>query len=200
MSLFAEAEYCSKIVSILRLIKHDHIDDNWRSWLLLRSWEGCATLACVASVSNRVIIAVELKEMEDARKHLLRRPSLGVRGEKMERGVGGGKEVFSPFALSSFGSQLPSFPQKRLILSLTLHQQSQCVNCVTIYRPLYRGSFLRICTSSLRSAFFSKTMIVSWTFERLDLKKASKWVLQAEKKRKEKTERKGGDMREIWAN
>ena len=39
---------------------------------------------------------------------------------------------------------------------------------------LYRGSFLRICTSSLRSAFFSKTMIVSWTFERLDLKKASK--------------------------
>ena len=82
--------------------------------------------------------------MEDARKHLLRRPSLGVRGEKMERGVGGGKEVFSPFALSSFGSQLPSFPQKRLILSLTLHQQSQCVNCVTIYTVVVSCVYVRL--------------------------------------------------------
>ena len=39
---------------------------------------------------------------------------------------------------------------------------------------LYRCSFLRIYTSSLRSAIFSKTMIVSSTLERLDLKKASK--------------------------
>ena len=91
--------------------------------------------------------------MEDARKHLLRRPSLGVRGEKMGGG-GGGKEVFSPFSLSLFGSQLPSLPQKRLIVTSA---KSVCELCDN----LYRGSFLRICTSSLRSAFFSKTMIVS---------------------------------------
>ena len=36
-----------------------------------------------------LIIVRDLKEMEDARKHLLRRPSLGVRGEKMG---GGGRE------------------------------------------------------------------------------------------------------------
>ena len=195
MSLFAEAEYCSKIVSILRLIKHDHIDDNWRSWLLLRSWEGCATLACVASVSNRVIIARELKEMEDARKHLLRRPSLGVRGEKM----GGGGRERSFLSLRSIPFWFPASlfsPEAPDTQPNVTSAKSVCELCDN----LYRGSFLRICTYSLRSAFFSKTMIVSWTFERLELKKASKWVLQAEKKRKEKTERKGGDMREIWAN
>ena len=101
--------------------------------------------ACVASVSNGVIIARELKEMEDARKHLLRRPFLGVRGEKMGGGGGGGgKEVFSPFALSPFGSQLPSFPQKRLILSLTLHQQSRYVNCVTIYTVVVSCVYVRL--------------------------------------------------------
>ena len=144
MSLFAGVEYCSKNVSILWLIKHDHIDDISRSWLLLISWEGYAKLACVASVSNRVIIALELQEMEDARKHLLRRPSLGVRGEKMGGGGGAGKEVFSPFSLSLFGSQLPSLPQKRLILSLTLHQQSQYVNCVTIYTVVVSCVYVRL--------------------------------------------------------
>ena len=81
--------------------------------------------------------------MEDARKHLLRRPSLGVRGEKMGGGEGG-KEVFSPFSLSLFGSQLPSLPQKRLILSLTLHQQSQYVNCVTIYTVVVSCVYVRL--------------------------------------------------------
>ena len=82
--------------------------------------------------------------MEDARKHLLRRPSLGVRGEKMGGGGGAGKEVFSPFSLSLFGSQLPSLPQKRLILSLTLHQQSQYVNCVTIYTVVVSCVYVRL--------------------------------------------------------
>ena len=36
--------------------------------------------------------------MEDARKHLLRRPSLGVRGEKM----GGGGMVFKQFTLAVY--------------------------------------------------------------------------------------------------
>ena len=83
--------------------------------------------------------------MEDAWKHLLRRPSLGVRGEKMGGGGGGGgKEVFSPFSLSLFGSQLPSLPQKRPILSLTLHQQSQYVNCVTIYTVVVSCVYVRL--------------------------------------------------------
>ena len=56
----------------------------------------------------------------------------------------GGKGGFSPFALSPFGSQLPSFPQKRLILSLTLHQQSQYVNCVTIYTVVVSCVYVRL--------------------------------------------------------
>ena len=185
MSLFAGVEYCSKIVSILRLIKHDHIDDISRSWLLLISWEGYAKLACVASVSNRVIIALELKEMEDARKHLLRRPSLGVRGEKI--GGGGRERSFLSFLSIPFWFPASLFaPEAPDTQPNVTSAKSVCELCDN----LYRGSFLRICTSSLRAAFFSKTMIVSWTFERLGLKKASK----------EKTERRGGDMREIGAN
>ena len=38
--------------------------------------------------------------MEDAWKHLLRRPSLGVRGEKM--GGGGGGMVFKQFTLAVY--------------------------------------------------------------------------------------------------
>ena len=78
--------------------------------------------------------------MEDARKHLLRRPSLGVRGEKMGGG-GEGKKVFSPFSLSLFGSQLPSLPQKRLIVTSA---KSVYVNCVTIYTVVVSCVYVRL--------------------------------------------------------
>ena len=195
MSLFVGAEYCSKIAFILQLIKHDHIEDNWRSWLLLISWVGYATLACVASVSNRVIIVRELKEMNTRGNTCYAGLPWGLE----ERRWGWGRRERRFLSLRSIPFWFPA----SLFSPETPDTQPNVTSAMSVCElcdNLYRGSFLRIWTSSLRSAFFSKTMIVSWTFERLDLKKASKWVLQAEKKRREKTGRKGGDMREIWEN
>ena len=148
--------------------------------------------ACVASVSNRVIIARELKEMEDARKHLLRRPFLGVRGEKMGGGGEGGRER-SFLSLRSIPFWFPASlfsPEAPDTQPNVTSAKSVCELCDN----LYRGSFLRICTSSLRSAFFSKTMIVSWTLKYLTWKKLGNEFFRP--KRREKKRRNGKE--EIW--